>query len=179
LLIQKKDIVKQIQHFKAADNILLAFPLYVDSVPGMVKKFTEQIGNFDGTGKTIFFMVHSCFPEGIQSEGVIKYLELLIKRWNFIYLGTILKPGSEGIRMRTNWQNKKLFANFELLGSKFAINSELDKKIINKMKKPYRLPGFMLFILKLMDKAGKLNFYREMKLKENNAFERRFHAPYL
>jgi multimeric flavodoxin WrbA len=179
LLIVEKDIEKQIQHFKTAENILLAFPLYVDSVPGMVKSFIEKIGNFDGTGRNIFFLVHSGFPEGIQSEGVIRYLELLVKRWNMTYMGAILKPGSEGIRMRPNSRNKKLFMKFELLGSELAKTEALDKKIINKMKKPYRLPGFVLIILKLLNKAGKMNSYWDTKLKENNAFERRFDAPYL
>jgi multimeric flavodoxin WrbA len=179
LLILEKDIGEQIQHFKTAENILLAFPLYVDSVPGMVKNFIEQIGNFDGTGRNIFFLVHSGFPEGIHSKGVIRYLELLVKRWNMTYLGTILKPGSEGIRMHPNSRNTKLFMNFKILGSELAKTGTLDKKIINKMKKPNRLPGFVLFIIKLLNKAGKMNSYWDTKLKENNAFERRFDTPYL
>jgi multimeric flavodoxin WrbA len=179
LLIQEKDIEKHIQHFKTAENILLAFPLYVDSVPGIVKMFIEQIGNFDGTGKKIFFIVHSGFPEGIHSEGVLRYLELLVKRWNMTNQGTILKPGSEGIRMRPDSRNKKLYMHLEQLGRGCAKTGSLDKKIIDRMKKPYRLPGFVLLIIKLMDKAGKLNFYWDTKLKENNAFVRRFDAPYL
>ena len=67
-LIQEKNIKEQVANFKSAENILLAFPLYVDSVPGMVKKFIEEVGNFNGEGKHILFFVHSGFPEGIHSE---------------------------------------------------------------------------------------------------------------
>jgi len=176
-LIQEKNIKEQVANFKSAENILLAFPLYVDSVPGMVKKFIEEIGNFNGEGKRILFFVHSGFPEGIHSEGVINYMKFLVKRWKMNLVGIILKPGSEGIRMRPEGKNTQLFHYFETLGSSLATRGTMDEKIINKLKQPYKLPAFVLFIIRLLKKTSILNKYWDTKLRENNAFENRFARP--
>jgi len=178
-LIQEKNIKEQVEHFKSAENILFAFPLYVDSVPGMVKKFIEEVGEYNGHGKNILFFVHSGFPEGIHSEGVIRYITFLVKRWNMNLVGTILKPGTEGIRMRPETRNERLFNNFEMLGSNYAKAGMLDEEIINALKKPYKFSAFALIILRLINVTGILNIYWDKNLKENKAFGKRFDAPLL
>lgn len=176
-LIQENQLKKHVQHFKDADIILLAFPLYVDSLPAMAKAFIEEIGNFDGREKQIFFLVHSGFPEAVHSEGVIRYLEMLTKRWQMQYLGTILKPGSEGIRMRKDKRNQKLYEQFELLGSNLAKSGELDQQILASLKGHYRFPKLILFIIKIIGLTGLMDFYWNKKLKEHKAYEKRFDAP--
>lgn len=176
-LIQEKQQKKHIQHFMEADTILLAFPLYVDSLPAMVKAFIEEIGNFDGHDKRIFFFVHSGFPEAVHSEGVIRYLELLTKRWKMKYLGTILKPGSEGIRMRKDKSIQKLYERFKILGNKLAKSGELDQQILTKLKGHYRFPKLIILIVKIIGMTGLMDFYWNKKLKEHNAYKKRFDAP--
>ncbi|MEN8118063.1 MAG: NAD(P)H-dependent oxidoreductase [Bacteroidota bacterium] len=178
-LIKESDIHNHLKNFIEAETILLAFPLYVDSLPGIVKNFIEETAGFDGKEKKILFLVHSGFPEGVHSAGVTKYLELLAKRWGIKCLGIIVKPGSEGIRIQSESKNKKLFQNFEKLGKVLAKTGSLDMEIVDKMKKPYRFPKFALLIFNVLKQSGKVDSYWNYNLKKNNVYEQRFNAPYL
>ena len=177
--IQEKKINDQVQHFKEAENIFIAFPLYVDSVPGIVKKFIEEIGNFDGSGKRVLFLVQSGFPEGIHSEGVKKYLQFLTKRWNMDLMGIIVKPGVEGIKIMPKWITKKLFQKMNLFGAQIALTQKTDEYDLKKLAKPYKFSKFRIMVFKIMKIIGLANFYWNMNLKKHNAFERRFDSPYL
>ena len=68
---------KFLKLFQEAEQVLLAFPLYTDCMPGIVKVFIESLeplcsreGNPD-----VGFIVQSGFPEAIHSRYVEKYLE--------------------------------------------------------------------------------------------------------
>lgn len=178
-LIKEKHLDEQVQHFLGAENILLAFPLYVDSVPGMVKQFIEAVGNFDGKGKNICFLIHSGFPEGIHLVGLARYLDLLVKRWNMNHLGTIVKPGTEQIRMRPLKKNKQLFLDFETLGKNFAQTGSLDQNILNRFNQLYIYPPNAMPVIRLMSKLGIIDKYWNQKLKKNKVYHRRFDTPLL
>ena len=178
-LIQEKHLDEQVQHFREAENILLAFPLYVDSVPGIVKQFIEAVGQFDGSGKNIWFFVHSGFPEAIHCEGLIRYLELLAKRWKMNNMGTILKPGTEQVRMLPLKRNKKLFFDFEQLGSTLAKSGSLDQSILDRFKQPYVYPPNAMPVIRFMCKLGLIDRYWNIELKKNKVYHRRFDTPLL
>lgn len=177
-LIQEKHLEEQVHHFKESKFIFLAFPLYVDSVPGVVKKFIETIGKFDGSGKKILFMVQSGFPEAVHSEEVKNYLILLTKRWNIECLSIIVKPGVEGIQIMPAMMTKKLFKIMENLGIQLGRKGKIDEKDLTKLALPYKFSKFRIRMFKLMQLTGMTNFYWNKNLKENNAFEKRFDAPY-
>lgn len=177
-LISSKNIQSQVENFKSAEAVLLAFPLYTDSMPGIVKNFIEEIGEYDGTGKKILFLVQSGFPEGVHSTYVEKYLKWLANKWNFEYTGTIIKPGVEGIKMKPDSWNKKIFSNMVLFGKDFAENGVLNKKQLIEFAKPYRLTPIYRSVFRLLSLTGITNYYWNYNLKKNNAFEHRFDAPY-
>ncbi len=179
LLIRENRLEEQLENFRKADCIFIAFPLYVDSLPGMVKKFIEEVGEFDGTNKNIFFLVHSGFPEAVHSRAVKKYLTFLAKQWKMNLLGIIVKPGSEGIRMRPEKANQKLFGQFQQLGRSLARNKTLDINILQQLEKPFKFPKFILLIFSLLKPTGIFDRYWNMKLKENDAYKNRFAAPYI
>jgi multimeric flavodoxin WrbA len=179
LLIQENRLEEQLENFKNADCIFIAFPLYVDSLPGMVKKFIEEVGEFDGTNKNIFFLVHSGFPEAVHSRAVKKYLAYLATQWNMNFLGIIVKPGSEGIRIRPGKANQKLFGQFQQLGHFLAREKKLDTSILKQLEKPFKFPKFILLIFRLLKSTGIFDKYWNMKLKENDAYKNRFAAPYI
>ncbi|QGY42737.1 hypothetical protein GM418_03435 [Maribellus comscasis] len=177
-LIQEKHLEEQVKHFKEAETIFLAFPLYVDSMPGMVKQFIETIGNFDGSGKKILFLVQSGFPEAVHSMEVKNYLLLLSKRWKMECLCVIVKPGVEGIKIMPEMMTRKLFKKMEFMGNEFGMKRKLDEKDLAKLSGPYKFSKFRLGVFGLMQKTGISNFYWDKNLKKNNAFEKRFDAPY-
>jgi multimeric flavodoxin WrbA len=170
---------EHIEKFIEADTVIIIFPLYTDAMPGQVKYFLESIENFDSSRKSVGFIVQSGFPEAYHSTFIEKYLEKLSITMCWNYLGTVIKGGVEGIQIMPPLMTKKLYSHFEKLGSYFASTEKFDPKIINKLRHPYRLSYFRLFFFKIGIKTGFANFYWDMKLKENNAYERRFAQPHI
>jgi multimeric flavodoxin WrbA len=63
--------------FGSADAVLIAFPLYTDAMPGIVKEFMEELALYKGKGgnPALMFMVQSGFPEGSHTRHLVPYLE--------------------------------------------------------------------------------------------------------
>lgn len=178
-LIKQKELDRQVERFRKAQTIFLAFPLYADSVPGIVKNFIEAVGSFNGEGKSILFLVQSGFPEAVQSQGVKNYLELLSKRWKMNCLGVIVKPGVEGIQIMPSSMTKKLFHRMTLLGRQVAENGYPDQGLLDQLAKPYKFSPMKILVYRLMSLTGLTNFYWNHNLKKHHAYQKRFDAPYL
>lgn len=169
---------QHIESFTKNDTAIVIFPLYTDAMPGQVKLFFESLDPFDFRGKTVGFIVQSGFPEAHHSIFVERYLEKYARRKGFNYLGTVIKGGVEGIQIMPPSMTKKLYANFEILGKTFAETGKFDPVIKNKLMKPYRMNFLSRTMFQLVILLGLSNFYWNTKLKENNAFDRRFAQPY-
>ena len=80
-----------VKEFENSEYIIIAFPLYTDSMPGIVKYFIDKLIDVN-PGKTnckIGFVVQSGFPETAHSRYVERYLEKFSVRIGAEYLGTI------------------------------------------------------------------------------------------
>jgi len=170
-----------VESFEKAEQILLAFPLYHDSVPANVKLFIESLEPLSSkkSNPPIGYIVQSGFSEAIHSRFVEKYLTKLTKRLNSEYLGSIIKGGVEGVKIKPGWMTKKLFESFYTLGKIYGETGRFDEKIITQLAKPEKLTPGTIFFYKIMDKLGMTNFYWNSLLKKNDAFEKRFDTPYL
>ena len=170
---------KAVADFASSDTVLIIFPLYTDCMPGIVKEFFEDLIKIESVGqKKIGFIVQSGFPESIHSVALERYLEKLTKRLGHIYLGTVIKGGVEGIKIMPPGMTKKLFSQFEQLGRYFAEFQNFDPQIMKQLRNPYRLSSLRIMFFKLMSKTGLTNYYWNMNLKKNNAFEKRFDKPF-
>jgi NAD(P)H-dependent FMN reductase len=170
---------KAVADFASSDTVLIIFPLYTDCMPGIVKEFFEDLIKIESIGqKKIGFIVQSGFPESIHSVALERYLEKLTKRLGHIYLGTVIKGGVEGIKIMPPGMTKKLFSQFEQLGRYFAEFQNFDPQIMKQLRNPYRLSPLRIMFFKLMSKTGLTNYYWNMNLKKNNAFEKRFDKPF-
>ncbi|MBN2263650.1 MAG: NAD(P)H-dependent oxidoreductase [Prolixibacteraceae bacterium] len=175
------EISKSEEHTKAfelADNVIVIFPLYTDAMPGQVKLFLENIAQIPAAGKRLGFIVQSGFPEAYHSVFVQRYLEKLAKNCQWNYLGTVIRGGVEGIQLFPKPVQKRLFLHFYSLGKVFCESGKFDQKIMIKLAQPYRFGFIRRNFFRLMIKTGMANFYWNMKLKENNAWDKRFAAPY-
>lgn len=169
-----------IKAFEKAETAIIIFPLYCDSMPGLVKEFFERISILEKTqGKRVGFIVQSGFPEAIHSTLVERYLQKLTARQKWDYLGTVIKGGVEGIQIMPPMMTKKLFAHFNKLGEHFAKANEFSPDIIKRLGIPYKLSKRQLVTFKIGGKLGLTNFYWNSNLKKNNAFEKRFNKPYV
>lgn len=170
---------KALADFADSDTVLIIFPLYTDCMPGIVKEFFEAMVEVEkSTQKKVGFIVQSGFPESIHSEALERYLEKFTKRLGHHYLGTVIKGGVEGIKIMPPGMTKKLFSQFEKLGSYFAEFHNFDPQIMKQLRKPYKFSASRNFFFKLISKTGLTNFYWDMNLKKNNAYEQRFDKPF-
>lgn len=178
-IASKKEVEKRKEAFKNAEIVILFLPLYVDSMPGIVKEFFEDIATLkDIKVKKIGFVIQSGYPESIHSVFLEKYLKKLSQRFGIEYIGTIIKGGVEGIQTMPNWMTNKLFVNFIGLGEYFAKHNEFDVKIKKKLAKPYKMSKLLLFIFNVLKRTELLNFYWNRNLRLNNAYAERYNHPY-
>jgi len=170
--------VKQIEVLKTADYILVIFPLYTDSMPGITKEFFEHMEkNKESLAlKPISFIIHSGFPEALQSRNALKYTEYFSKLIGMKYMGGIIMGGSEALSAAPQSIYRKKIKAFKSIGRSIYECKEFeaaDKIIISK---PEALPKVQLFIMKYLNIS---DFFWNSLLKKNNAFEKRFDKPYL
>jgi multimeric flavodoxin WrbA len=173
-----KERAKQMDVLKSADYILVIFPIYTDSMPGITKEFFEYMErNKDFLAeKPISFIIHSGFPEACQSRSAEKYTEYFSKLLGMKYMGSIIMGGSEALTAAPEAMFRKKIKAFKSIGRSISEYKEFeasDKIIISK---PETLPKAQLFIMKHLNIA---DFFWNGLLKKNNAFEKRFDKPYL
>lgn len=110
-----KTIAGEMENF---DSFLFIFPLYVDSVPGIVKAFFEEAEYHKQAlaGKSVYFIIHSGFPELIHSRSVSRYVRYYTEKiMDMRYMGTGIIGFSELIRQAPDQANyKKLMGTFYL-----------------------------------------------------------------
>jgi NAD(P)H-dependent FMN reductase len=168
------------QAFSQAEHVLLAFPLYTDAMPGLVKAFIESLEPFCGKedNPDIGFIVQSGFPEAVHSRYVERYLEKLASRLGCTYIGTIVKGGAEGVRTMPEAANRKLFAAFYQLGKVFGETGQFDEALVHQLARPERYPQVLGPVFQLFLKTKLATSYWDNQLRENDAYERRFARPY-
>ncbi len=160
--------------------VLLAFPLYVDSMPSIVKEFIEALEPWKGRleGVRFCFLVQSGFPEAVHSRAVERYLERLTQRLGGIYLGTVIRGGANAIGQLKGRRRERALEPFRGLGRHLALTGNLDPERIRKLAEPERFSPFMARVLRLLDRTGVLGLIWRRPLKTNGAYERRFDRPF-
>lgn len=170
-----------IQSFLSADEIVLVFPLYTDSMPGIVAAFTNALAELDPaarTNKRVGYVVHSGFPESAQSEPLAAYLERLSARLGFTHLGTAIKGGSEGLRLNPESRRSKPAKLFRSLGRSLAERGEFDTDTLAALARPRRLSPGVRLLFGILAPTGLIQMYWNVMLKKHGAYQRRFDRPY-
>ena len=171
-----------IQAFLDADEVVFAFPLYTDSMPGMVKGFLEAVARADSArlqGKRVAFIIQSGFPEGIHTEALGAFLARVCERLELIHLGTLRKGGVEGIRMMPPKSVAKIQARFVQAGQELGTRGCFSPELMRTMAEPRTFGWKWRTIIRLLGAIGLLNYYWNHMLKKHGAYERRFDTPYL
>lgn len=174
-----KNQEKLVTLFQEAERVLLAFPLYCDAMPAMVKTFFESLEPLCGRKENpeIGFMVQNGFPEAIHNRYVERYLKKLASRLGCRYTGTLVKGGGEGARIMPA-RYKKAFSIFYKLGQIYGETGHFDSELVRRLAKPERFskPAVLIFKDLLQTKSSRV--FWDNRLKENGAFEKRFDKPY-
>jgi NAD(P)H-dependent FMN reductase len=171
---------KHLQHFGRADRVILAFPLYTDAMPGIVKHFIEALHPLIGgrDNPPMGFLVQSGFPEPAHSRPVAEYLKELTRRLDSEYLGTVIRGGVEGIQVMPPWMTRKLYTHFYRLGRDFGQSGAFNRDVMARLTPWERLSLFRRMFYRIGSWLGMTEMYWNMKLKQNNSFDKRFARPY-
>ena len=169
-----------VQEFTKADFVVLAFPLYVDSMPGMVKDFIEQLQPHCGRegNPTLGFVIHCGFPEALHLRYLERYLEKLARRLGCPYAGCVVRGGTEGIQIMPEKMTRSLFIQMYNLGASLATQGVMEPALIKKAAGRERYPAGTGIILAVLSKMGVINGYWDESLKKNNVFSDRYARPY-
>jgi multimeric flavodoxin WrbA len=176
-----KQLDSQREAFLEADEVLLVFPLYTDSVPGVVKGFLDSLAGADParlSGKRFCFVVHSGFPESAQSEPVSAYLARLCSRLGMRLVGAAIKGGSEGLKIMPDSMTRKTREHFTAIGRGLARGGAFDPEAVRRLAQPRRINLARRILLALLAPTNLQNFYWNMQLKKHGAWDRRFDTPY-
>ena len=111
--------------YDESDNILIALPLYVESVPGLLMEFLETLTPKSGNAK-MSFILQSGFAEGIQLRCGEAYLEKLAGYLGCEYGGTLVKGGNFEIRFLSDESRVKATSPYAEMGREFAANGNFN-----------------------------------------------------
>ena len=110
------------------DCWLFFMPLYVNAMPGIVKRLFEHMQ--PNEAKSIGYFIQSGFEEAFQSDWLCEILKNFNRRMGYKDLGIVVAGGMAGIRYMPDAMNKKLFAQLEQAGMLYEQAGVFDENII-------------------------------------------------
>lgn len=178
--VANEDSQQLAEYMQQFNNIIVAMPLYIHAMPGIVMKLMGFMEPATDAGKSMGFIVQSGFMESAQSKYLEKYLSSLARHLNYNYLGTVVRGGSSGIYMMPDKMNKKLFKQMQMLGEHFEKEGSFNIEIMNEMGKLIELSKGKSRMFQFLSRIGIGDsiFWNQM-LKKNNAMDKVFDRPFL
>ena len=176
--------VKQHSHyvglFQQADVIVMAFPLYTDMMPGIVKTFIEELEPLCGRedNPALGFIIQSGFPESVQLRALEAYLEKLARRLGCRYVGTALRGGGGNVRSMPAFMAKKVTENMHALGRSLGNTGEFDPEVIRRFALSEKMPLPQLWFMGTFGDRMARAFFWHREMKKNGAYKRREAQPY-
>ena len=126
--------------FAKAENILIAIPLYVENIPGLLLEFLETVPARKGDAN-IAFILQGGFAEGIQLRCGEEYLKILTKQLGCNYKGTLVKGDNFSIRFFEGKQRDKVTGPYKNMGVIFGKNGDFNSEECNKFTGPEIFPA--------------------------------------
>jgi NAD(P)H-dependent FMN reductase len=179
LLARRSARAEQLAAWHAAEAVLVAFPLYVDAMPALVKELLEDL-DAEGCGlrhPPLLFLVQSGFPEACHARPLERWLEKLARRLGAPHLGTMVRGGGEGIRDQPAWMTRKLFDTLSALGRSLAETGRLDPALLTALAGKERFAGVLDQLgLRLASRVSRA--WWNAQLRRHGALARRDAAPH-
>ncbi|MBI9098106.1 MAG: NAD(P)H-dependent oxidoreductase [Spirochaetaceae bacterium] len=151
---------------QSAEGFLFVFPLYVDSMPGITKSFFELMEKHKVifSGKPVYFIIHSGFPEMIQSKTLSRYLGYFSSKVMAMdYKGTVIIGGSESLQMAPDGAYRKLQSHLKIVGNSIKNREMIPDNTNLLINKRDRLTAFQQFIFTINPLK---NFYWNYRAKQ-------------
>ena len=113
--------------FAQNDCILIAFPLYVENIPGILLEFLSGLTPKQTPGTKLAFLIQGGFPEASQSRCCEAFLETLPAQLGCDYAGTLIKGDMFGTGLVDDKTREKMLAPFTEMGRTFARTGRFEK----------------------------------------------------
>ncbi len=126
--------------FAKAENILIAIPLYVENIPGLLLEFLESVPARRGDAN-IAYILQGGFAEGAQLRCGEEYLKILTKQLGCNYKGTLVKGDNFSIRFFEGKQRNKVTSPYKNMGVVFGKNGDFNAEECRKFTGPEIFPA--------------------------------------
>ena len=140
-LSDRKQWPQASQAFGRSQNILIALPLYVENIPGILLEFLEGLSPKNTPGTRIAFLLQGGFPEACQSRCCEKYLQMLPEQLGCSYAGTLIKGDMFGLSMVDEQTRSKMLEPFTAMGRSFAADHRFEKEAVDAFAAPEYMPA--------------------------------------
>ncbi len=149
--------------FSENKNILIALPLFVECIPGLLMEFLESLEpKNDGT--KLAFILQSGFAEGVQLRCGEEFLKMLSERLGCEYCGTLIKGNNFSIRLFDGEQRDNMTAPYIEMGREYAQNGDMFSDKCRRFTGPEVFPFYVRILLgALMATFGRIGFNRFAK----------------
>ncbi len=134
------------------DEILIALPLYVECVPGLLLEFLETLPQKDEHTR-LSFLLQSGFAEGCQLRCGEAFLEKLPGYLGVRYGGCLVKGGNFGIRILDEEKQAQATKPYQAMGRLFAEGEGFFREEAKKFTGPEYFPLPMRLLIGLIQKT--------------------------
>ncbi|MGN1248540.1 MAG: hypothetical protein ACI4XW_00545 [Candidatus Spyradocola sp.] len=138
--------------FAQCDHILIALPLYVENIPGLLLEFLSGLTPKQTPGTSLAFLLQGGFPEACQSRCCEAYLKTLPTQLGCDYAGTLIKRDMFGTSLVDDKTRVKMLAPFAEMGRTFAQTGRFDKAAVDAFAAPEYMPKSQIRIYNLIGK---------------------------
>lgn len=125
--------------FRENTNILIALPLYVENIPGILLEFLSMLQPKETPGTKLSFLLQGGFPEACQSRCCEAFLETLPPQLGCAYAGTLIKGDMFGVGLVDEKNREKMLAPFSEMGRVFARSGQFEKSAVDAFAAPEKM----------------------------------------
>ena len=122
--------------FAQNEHILIALPLYVENVPGILLEFLSGLSPKQTPGTRLAFLIQGGFPEASQSRCCEAFLETLPAELGCDYAGTLIKGDMFGTGLVDDKTREKMLSPFTEMGRTFAETGRFEKAAVDAFAGP-------------------------------------------
>lgn len=127
------------QAFDRNTVILIALPLYVECIPGLLLEFLETLTP-KSDGSKMAFLLQGGFMEGVQLRCGEAYLKILAGKLGCAYMGTLVKGDNFMIRFFEGEWREKVTDPYADMGREYAVNGDFNSKACKKFTGHEKFP---------------------------------------
>ena len=136
--------------FITNEYILIAFPLYVECIPGLMLEFLETLPPERKKPGQLCFLLHGGMDEGNEFRFCERILQGLPAQFGCGYGGTLIRGGSFGIRTREDAVKAQIVAPYEEMGRLFAQKGNFLFPEAKKFTGPEQYPWWVRKMVSLL-----------------------------